>query len=68
MIFFVPCAQAYILVNHPFADAAEGASKMRTKGWQDAGGVDEALGFAPTELFDLFQRQRQGHPLTPPHV
>ena len=53
-------AQAYILVNHPFQDAAEGSgSKMRSKGWQDAGGVDEALGFAPTELFDLFQRQRR---------
>ena len=58
-------AQAYVLVNHPFADAAEpsegagGASKARKTQGEDKGGVDETLGFAPTELFDLFQRQRR---------
>ena len=59
-------AQAYVLVNHPFADAAEpsegsagGASKARKTQGEDKGGVDESLGFAPTELFDLFQRQRR---------
>ena len=50
-------AQAYILVNHPFVDAADANSKLR-KNQGDAGFVDEGLGFAPTELFDLFQRQR----------
>ena len=49
-------AQAYILVNHPFVDA-DANSKLR-KNQGDAGFVDEELGFAPTELFDLFQRQR----------
>ena len=52
-------AQAYILVNHPFVDAADATSKLR-KNQGDAGFVDEGLGFAPTELFDLFQRQRAG--------
>ena len=52
-------AQAYILVNHPFVDAADANSKLR-KNQGDAGFVDEGLGFAPTELFDLFQRQRAG--------
>ena len=53
-------AQAYILVNHRFVDAAEAGegSKLRGKA-ADAGRVDDALGFAPSEIFDLFQRQRR---------
>ena len=53
-------AQAYILVNHRFVDAAEAGagSKLRGKA-TDAGRVDDALGFAPSEIFDLFQRQRR---------
>ena len=52
-------AQAYILVNHSFHDATEGGAKLRG-GKNDGGDVDEGLGFAPTEIFDLFQRQRRG--------
>jgi hypothetical protein len=58
-------AQAYILVNHAFTDATDGgASKLRAAGVLvegESGSVashDESLGFAPTEIFDLFQRQR----------
>ena len=47
-------------MNHRFVDAAEAGegSKLRGKAI-DAGRVDEALGFAPSEIFDLFQRQRR---------
>ena len=59
-------AQAYILVNHVFVDATDGAHSKLRAGLSalaegESGSVashDESLGFAPTEIFDLFQRQR----------
>ena len=53
-------AQAYILVNHRFVDAAEAGAGAKLRGKAaDAGRVDESLGFAACEIFDLFQRQRR---------
>ena len=58
-------AQAYILVNHVFSDSTSGSgAKLRASDSTSSGDStsvashDESLGFAPTEIFDLFQRQR----------
>ena len=47
-------------MNHRFVDAAEAGAGAKLRGKAaDAGRVDESLGFAACEIFDLFQRQRR---------
>ena len=54
-------AQQYIFVNYHFTDTPDGSETSNRK-LADTGsmsGVDTGLGFAPTEIFDLFQRKRR---------
>ena len=54
-------AQQYIFVNYHFIDTPDGSetTKRKLADTSSMSGVDTGLGFAPTEMFDLFQRKRR---------
>jgi len=54
-------AQQYIFVNYWFSDTPDGSVKTdrRLADSSNMSGVDNGLGFVPTEIFDLFQRKRR---------